>query len=148
MKKFMQLTLLIGLLFLTSSCAIRSSTPPLSAEVAIETATIVASQEGAYYFIIFNLGPEIPDHTHATILYQRLANPLQIQELDLGGLADSRRITFKSRPDKSVHGDHLYRLTIRIYDKSDGSGLLAERTVEITANISTTIAQLMDIQLL
>ena len=139
---------MISVLSLMASCAVRTTAPPLSADVAIETATIVASRDGAYYFMIFNLGPEIPDNTQATIVYQRLANPLQAQELELGSMADSRKITFKSRPDKTVHGDHLYRLTLRLYRSPAGSDLLAERTIEISANISATIAKLMDIRLL
>ena len=148
MIRTIRIAIIVALLSLSASCAVRSTAPPLSADVAIETATIVASRDGAYYFMIFTLGPEIPDNTHATIVYQRLANPLQAQELDLGSMADSRKITFKSRPDMTVHGDHLYRLTLRLYRTSAGSDLIAERTVEISANISATIAKLMDIRLL
>ncbi len=140
-----RLAVAVCLICCVFGCAARKAIPPLSAELSIDTATIVASRDGAYYFINFALSPGIPEKVNARIDYQRLSNPLKKQTLDLGSLADSRNVTFKSKPDRTIHGDHLYRLTIRLYDNS---ALIAERQVTILPNISTNIATLMDIRLL
>ena len=87
------------------------------------------------------------DSSYAVIQYQQLSNPQNYKAFELGSIGNSKRITFKSRPDRIVHSDIPYSVLVRLYNSPTYNQIIAQRSVLIMPNIPSKIADLMDIEL-
>ena len=130
-----------------SACANVPAPQIQSPELTTNTASIVASRDGAYMFVMLDIAEELQENTYALIQYQQLSNPQRYRTLELGAIGESRRLTSKSRPDKIVHTDTAYSVLFRLYSSATYSQVVAQRSILIMPNIPQKIADLMDIQL-
>jgi len=142
----MRALFVILLMLMISGCSSLPKPITQSPDLTTNTATIVASREGAYFLVVMDIAEEFASNPYAVIQYQELNNPQKYKALELGGIGESKRLTFKSRPDKKVHADTPYSVLISLYDNPNYSNVIAQRSVVIMPNIPTKIADLMDIQ--
>ena len=139
--------LIVSLLMILASCSTKQDLRIQSPEITTNTASIVASREGAYILVVMDIAEAFNDNTYAVIQYQQLGNPQKYKAFELGSIGESKRITFKSRPDRIVHSDVAYSVLVRLYSGPTYSQIVAQRSVLIMPNIPTKIAGLMDIEL-
>ena len=116
-----------------------------SDNVIIETATLAANKDGAYYLLVAAFEDSIPDNSQAVIVYQDLAQPDRTQELALGTMSDARRLTFKSKPTKSITKRDYYSIELLLFSDGSKGKLLARRQLSLPLDISDRVAQVLGI---
>lgn len=147
MKSLLRTLIISSVMVILASCSTSSKQQIQSLELTANTASIVASREGAYILVVMDIAETFQNNSYAVIQYQQLSNPQKYKAFELGSIGESKRITFKSRPDKIVHSQTPYSVLVRLYDGPTYSQIVAQRSVLIMPNIPSKIADLMDIEL-
>jgi hypothetical protein len=116
-----------------------------SDSVVIETATLVANQEGIHYLVVATFEDSIPENTQAVIIYQDLAEPSKAQELALGSMADARRLTFKSKATQTVTRQDYFQIELLLFNDDSKAKLIARRQLSLPLDVPDRVATILGI---